>query len=145
MNSNEKWLLDRVKNYHFMQKDIQRLKAKLETATYKTTATYGLTAGGSGGHGQSKVETLGVRRIELERELRRKQEIITLIHDSLENAGLSKRERDLIVCTIRGYSLSDYARQRNIYKSHVYKIRDAALKKMTVYILKRHKMSGNAG
>lgn len=136
MNSKEKWLLDRLKNYHLMQGDIERLQAKLQSASYKLTATYGLTAGGSGGFGGSKVETLGIRRVEIKRELEKKQATIQQIHDALNHSGLSKRERDLVVCTIRGYSLSDYARQKNIYKSHVYKIRDNALKKMVVYLEK---------
>lgn len=134
MNSKERWLLDCLKNYIPMKVEILSIKERIENLGYRMTACYGFNAGGSGGYGGSKVETLGNKRVELERELHRKEELIEQIEQAIERSGLDKRERDLVSCTIGGMSLSGYARQSNIYKSHVYKIRDNALKKMVKHI-----------
>lgn len=139
MNSNEKQLLGQLKSYILILDDIEKLKEDLARAGYTMTANYSFNGGGFGGFGGSKVETLGVRRLDLERQLKRKVSIIEQIDDARENAGLSEREWVLIEHTIHGGSLSSYARKKNIYKSHVYKIRDRAVKKMAIYLLEKTK------
>lgn len=134
MNSEERRLLEKIKNYTLIEDEIMRLRDRLKEENYKVIATYESTGGGSTSNRASKVETMGIRVMELEQQIREKQEILRSIYDAVNNAGLNKRERDLIICTIKGYSLSGYARQKNIYKTHVYKIRDTALRKMLAYL-----------
>ena len=129
MNSKERLLLEQIKDYAIIQGDVDKLRESLAVAGYKMTASYSLEPAG-GGYGGSKVESLGIRRIELEKELARKQAILERVDRALREAPLEKRERDLITYMAKGGSLSSFARARNIYKSHVYKIRDNALRKM---------------
>ena len=135
MNSDRKWWLERINDYPIILSDIEQLKRKLNQSSYKVTASYGLTGGGGSGHNNSsKVEAFAIRHAQLEAELREKEALITLLDRAIDNAGMTQRERELILCMMGGYTLSSYARQKNIYKSHVYKIRDAALKKIVRYI-----------
>lgn len=134
MNSKEKQLLEQLRSYILILDDIENLKEDLAHAGYTMTANYSFNGGGFGGYNGSKVETLGNRRLDLERELKRKESIIQQIDEARRNAGLVEREWVLIEHTIHGGSLSSYARKKNIYKSHVYKIRDNALRKMVRYI-----------
>lgn len=144
MNNREGRLLEQLKSYKLIQDDVERLKERLASAGYSITAHYGLTAGGGGGSPTSKVENLTVRLMEAKAELHKKETVIAQIDYAIKTADLTKRERDLIVCTINGDSLSSYARRRNIYKSHVYKIRDRALRKMSDCI-KTHETCGKTG
>ena len=134
MNRSERWLHNKIKSYALLECEIESARSRLKQVSYSVTANYDLCGGGSGSFESSKVETLAVRRVELEREVEQKRELLDWIDDAIDNAGLNKREWDLIVCTKSGYSLSAYARKENIYKSHVYKIRDNALKKMVEYM-----------
>lgn len=133
MNSKERILLDRVKSYQLIAKDAERLASKLQSACYRTTASYKMAEGSSGGF-SSKVETFAIRSMETKRMLEAKLTVIRQIDDALANSGLKKREYELIKHIIQGNSLSSFARQRNIYKSSVYKIRDNALRKMVNHI-----------
>lgn len=134
MTSREKDLLEQLKNYQLVKNDIERLTKRLQSAGYSMTAQYGLAPGGHSGEVSSKVERLAMKLHEIKQELEQKLKLLAVLDDAIRNAGLNKRERDLIECTVSGFSLSAYARQHNIYKSHVFKIRDKALKKMRVYI-----------
>lgn len=134
MNSKERLLLERLKSYELIRRDVERLSEKLDAATYKVSANYSLTGGSSGGYGGSKVETYAIRKMEDTKQLEAKQLVLSQIDDARLNASLTKREGDLVTHIINGNSLSSFARQRNIYKSHVYKIRDTALRKMVVHI-----------
>lgn len=143
MNSSERRLLDQLKSYALLVSDIEQLRKDIEMLSYRVTANYGLTGGGSSSFEGSKVETFGMRRIELERKLSAKETVLAQIDSAIEYAGLSKRERDLVECTMSGHTLSSYARRKNIYKSHVYKLRDSALRKMVTYIEENSKRNNN--
>lgn len=134
MNAKEKWLLERLKNYELAANDVRQLETRLKEIGYKVSATYGLNGGGGSGKTASKIESLILQRDELEREIQEERRILLSIKDAVNHAGLTARERELVICTVRGESLSSYARSRNIYKSSVYKIRDKALEKMAQYI-----------
>lgn len=138
MNCREKALLEQIKNYSSTQADIERLKESLDLASYRMTAKYSAEPV-AGGYGDSKVELLGLRRVAIEQELQRKCSVIESIDRAME--ALDKREADLIKHMTLGGSLSSFARRKNIYKSHVYKIRDNALKKMVSY-RQKHEMNG---
>lgn len=133
MTKRERKLLEDLKNYTFMKREIERLEARLGEMVYNVIANYGFTGGSSGGFSGSKVESLSLRRMEAVRELERKLDLIRRIDYAIQNAGLDSRERDLVLLTIRGETLSSYARKEHIYKSYVYKIRENALKKMVKY------------
>lgn len=141
MNCREKALLEQIKSYRIIQGDIERLKKSLELADYRMTAKYSAEPV-AGGYGGSKVESLGIRRACLEQELARKMATVAYIDEAV--LVLNKREADLILYMMKGGSLSGFARRRNIYKSHVYKIRDNALKQMVSHSQK-HEMRGKIG
>lgn len=135
MNSNERWWLDRILDYSLIVADVEQLTNKLNQNSYKVTASYGLTGGGASGHNNaSKVEDFAIKHAQLEAELKEKQAVISLLDTAIANASMTQREKELITCIMNGYTLSSYARQRNIYKSHIYKIRDNAVKKIVQYI-----------
>lgn len=129
MNSRERWLLEQLKNYRVLRSDMEFLERRIKTMSYKMTANYGPMCG-SGGFGGSKVESHSLRLASLKQELDAKKRVVELLQDAMNNSGLNKRERSLVVATVNGLSLSEYARRENIYRSHVYKIRDGAIKKM---------------
>ena len=122
-------LLSQLKDYMVIKNDIDRLASRLNSKEYKMIASYNLSGGG-GGYGGSKVESFSIRRDELIRELEAKIKTIQDIDRAKGSHELTKRERDLIDHLASGQSLSSYARQNGIYKSHIYKIRDRALEKM---------------
>lgn len=130
MTKRERKLLEDLKSYTLIKREIERLETRLEEMVYNVIANYGFTGGSSGGFSGSKVESLSLRRMEKVRELERKRDQIRRIDYAIQNAGLDRRERDLVLLTIRGETLSSYARKEHIYKSYVYKIRENALKKM---------------
>ena len=136
MTDAEYKLLEELRSYTLIKKDIKRLEERLERSVCNITPNYSFTGGGSGSFQSSKTEMLAIRRMDTERELKRKRDQISRIDLAVMNAGLNKREKDLVLHTINGNSLSSYARQENIYKSYVYKIRDNALKKMVNFIQK---------
>lgn len=129
MNSKERVLLDTIKSYQLIAKDAERLESQLESACYGVTASYRMDGGSSGGF-SSKVENFAIRNMENKRMLEGKLSLLHKVDDALANSGLKKREYELIKHVMSGNSLSSFARQRNIYKSSVYKIRDNALRKM---------------
>jgi hypothetical protein len=135
MNSAEKDLLVKIKSYLLIEEDVKKLSKRLKSSEYTLTPAYKSDGSGFSGFSKnSKVENLATKRLEIQRQLNEKIFWLRKIDDAIEKAGLTKKERDLIECTIKGWSLSSYARQKNIYKSHVYKIRDRALKKMVKWI-----------
>ena len=133
MNLKERILLDKIRDYSLLLDDIRDMKERIKRIEYGITASYGFSGGGTS-YGKSKVESLSVRKADMEKEIAIREKDLNDIDKAIEHAGLSPREKDLIVCTKNGYSLSSYARKENIYKSHVYKIRDKAIRKMSIYI-----------
>jgi len=133
MNSKERWLLEQLKNYHLLQSDMERLEHRIRTMGYKMTANYGPMCG-SGGFGGSKVESHSLRLTDTKQELESKRKIVEMLQDAIDHSGLNKRERNLVIATVNGFSLSAYARRENIYRSYVYKLRDRAIRKMAHHI-----------
>ena len=68
MNSKERLLLEQIKSYAIIQNEVEKLKESLKLTGYKMTANYSAEPS-AGGYGGSKVESLGIRRIQLEKEL----------------------------------------------------------------------------
>ena len=136
MNSSERRMLEELKCYRVIKNDIDSLRKRIESAEYRLTPSYSVEGGGFGGLPGSKVETLSIRRVDAEKELRHKEAIIRRIDTAIECSGLNKREFELINHIVSGDSLSSFAARNNIYKSHIYKIRDRALRKMVEYLPK---------
>lgn len=137
MTTDERELLYNITSYLDILEDIKDAREKLEEMTPKITAGYGTDGIGGQGFGGSKVETLAMRRMSLERFIDDKITVIRDIRKAMSRSELTDREKDVIDSLIKKDKLSCYARRKNIYISNVYKIRDSAIRKMIKY-LKEH-------
>ena len=138
MTEEEKRLFDAIKDFRYTQNRIADLLQRISERTYRITPTYSLAAGGGGGGvAISRVENAAMKQIQLMDELAGLQKTETNILDALHNAGLTRKEKGLVECTMCGYSLAEYARIHGIYISNVYKIRDKSIEKMIYYL--KHK------
>ena len=134
MNLNERIVLDKLRNYTLLVEDIRHIEDSISEQVYRVTASYSL-ARVSGGQPGSAVEDYVLRQTETQGKLHAKVREAEMLQDGVLNAQLTKREREILYHFMGGGSLSSFAREHKIYKSHVYKIRDAAVRKVTTYLL----------
>lgn len=114
---------------------IRELEDRIASKTYKVTPAYESTGGGSSGNQQlSKVERYVDDVMELKEELEKCKSRMELIDCVRNSKVLTSREYELVEWLMLGGKMSDFAREKNIYKSHVYKIRDNALKKIMKFV-----------
>lgn len=118
-----------------LKSDIERareLTEKLNSIAYKSTASYGLNAGGGGGMPSNQIERLILKKERLQYEIDCLNSRIRGYNEAI--IRLTPLERDVVYVIIDGGKLSHYARQKGIYKSTIYKISDKAIDKIAEYI-----------
>lgn len=109
---------------------LRKLKEKIAGKGYKVTPTLSLSGGIGGGGFQSKVEDFCLAKIGLEASLTKIQTQRKILLEAVSNARLNDLEAGIIQCVMDGESLASHARAKGIYISRVYKLRDAAVKKI---------------
>lgn len=112
------------------EEKIAKLQEKLEGKGYKITPTLSLSGGLGGGGFQSKVEDYCLSKLGAEASLNRLEEQRKALLDAINLAGLTELELGVIQCVMQGGSLAGHARNKGIYVSRVYKLRDRAATKI---------------
>lgn len=121
-----------------LKNDINRVKKlteQLNEICYKLTVSYGLNTGGGSGMPTSAIENLIIKKEKLQVQINDINTKIRIYNKAIASA-LSPLEREIIYEIIDGNYLLQYARQKGIYKSTVYKIKDKAIYKIAKYIEK---------
>ena len=118
-----------IKRWQFIEATKRELEEQLESIAYKTTATYGDTAGGGGGF-TSKVEDIAIKRQKLMQKIRMKEVEKKKIKSLIECSGLSDIEQAVLWEVAKCGNLRRFAQCNKICKSNIYKIRDRAIKKV---------------
>lgn len=136
MRDEENRLYETIKDFVYIRNRIADIRLRLAECSYKVTTSYSLTGGCSGGF-TSKVENAAIKELRLRGELEALMKEEADVTDALRNGGLTRREYGLVEGMMCGYSLAEYGRMNGLYISHVYKIRDKALRKMAVYLQNR--------
>ena len=134
MDKTEIFVLNYLREYDFIRREIERLRERANETQYRITPSYTASGGSSSGWKNSKVENMAIKSIDLQEQRRRIETSFATINKAIANTMLSEKERAVINHIIQGGSLSAYAREKGIYKSYVYKIRDNAVRKIADYI-----------
>lgn len=120
-----------LRDYHWMVREIERIRSTLNTAGERLTAAYGVESsmpkakGGTSNpvHQEVSRRERQWRRIEkLEEKIRFIQERIELIND--------ERERTVMDCMLDGMSFTAIAYHLRISKGHIYNIKDSVVDRL---------------
>ena len=122
-------VVNTIRRWQFIEATKRELEEQLESIVYKTTATYGDTAGGGGGF-TSKVEDIAIKRQKLIRKIRVIELEQKLIIKMIQCSGLTDIEKSVLWEVAKCGNLRRFAQVNKICKSNVYKIRDRAIKKV---------------
>lgn len=114
---------------------IRQLEEKIAMSEIRLTPAYeSIGEGRSGYSKRSQIESYVEAMIELERELAKCKARLELVQVISESGVLTSLEYELIEWLQLGGTLSEFARNHNIYCSYVYKIRDRALNKAMKFV-----------
>ena len=142
MLTDEKELLNCLRNAEATYRRIKELEEKIASKSYKITPSYGSVGSfGGGGRRTSQIETYVETMLELKDELDICKERLKVIQAVKDCGVLSEEESRLLEWLQLGGKLSDYAKDNGIYQSKVYKIRDKALKKVLDFVRVSRKCS----
>lgn len=124
-------VLSTIQGYAYYAALLAEINERLESISYKTTATYGnLAPSAGGGLTSDKVADMGNRRHELTLQKERYKAKLAEVRHMIGHSGLTKQERGVMWWIARCGQLAAYARRENIGKDNVYKIRDRAVNKI---------------
>lgn len=119
---------------------IRELEERLASQTIRITQNYDVVGGGGGSGGyKSKVEKYVDDKIMIEEELKRLTSRLDMLEIIKNSNVLSRKEYELFEWLQLGGNLSKFAKQKDLYISNVYKIRDRALNKAIKFIQNNHK------
>lgn len=124
-----------LKDWQFLMKRLYDLRERQKAHCYTITPSYNPVGGCTlGGIETSKVERYYLVQAKIEEEIRDLEDKIVRTSSALAKARLTAREKMLIESIMDGRSLSGFAREKNIYISNVYKMRDKAINKIYYYL-----------
>lgn len=124
----EKEILSKIQSYNFYTAVKKELEGQLESLVCKITTEYGDASGVTGGNYESKVEKIAIKRDRVKSKIHAIDLLLQEIKDLIEHSGLDQLEQEILWRVAKCESLISYARNKKIYKSTVYKIRDRAIK-----------------
>lgn len=135
MDSDTKKLLSFLTNAIENMQRISEIEESIKSMSTISAVKYsGDSAGGVRHNEISKVEKYVEKMMDLQEELGRCKARLTLVEKIKNSKILSSREYELIEWIQLGGRLSEYAKNKGIYKSRVYKIRDNALNKILDFV-----------
>lgn len=121
-------------DWKYYLNQLHRLQESLSTCTVKLTTVYEENKA-SGGMVSSSVERCVIKRAKIEEEIKNILDAMELYITAINHAGLTQTEKDIIKCLMNRKKLLKYAKEKNIYHSNVYKIKERAVRKIAEYIL----------
>lgn len=131
MNSKEKIVLQKVKDYFLTVKEIGRLELTLQNGgdfEGSITAKFSLDGGSRTNTFNSKVETNVIRKRDLEERKDKLQNELDQIDEAIQY--INEEEKDVIEYIKQGKKLSDIARQLGYKRKRAETIRDSAIRKI---------------
>lgn len=135
MDSEAKKLLSFLTNANENMQRINEIEESIESMSAISAVKYSGDSSGSVRYSEiSKVEKYVEKLMDLQEELSRCKARLTLVESIKKSRVLSSGEYELLEWIQLGGRLSEYAKNKGIYKSTVYKIRDNALSKMLEFV-----------
>ena len=119
-----------LRDWQFLLKRLYDLRERSQAHCYSITPSYSYAGGCATGGVSSKVERYYLVQAQIEEELREVEDKILITSAAVAKARLTSKEKSLIENIMNGHSLSSFAKEKKIYKSNVYKIRDRAISKI---------------
>lgn len=129
MTAGEKNLLRLIENYRYNEKRLYETEESLKSKTYRITPSYCSTGGSAGNGSKSRIESHTEKVIKLKQEIAEYKRQINTVKAALQCPELSNIERRTLSWIANSGRLASLAEQEGIYQSHIYKIRDKALRK----------------
>ena len=114
----EEMLLETLKDWQFLLNRLSKLKDNIKEKEYRITPTLSDT----------KVFVIGANSSK-----------VKLCCKAYKQANLTDDEKLVICCTVRGLSLRQLSKSKNIAQAKIYRIRDKAVKKMFLAIQNERK------
>ena len=128
MTKNE--LKNIIKDWQYSLRRLEALKEKYYSQCYSITPSYSSEGGSSAGVVNSKVERYYLAKAQTEEAIKEIENKIVKTTSAMAKANLTQTEKMVICKLMEGRSLSGIAKEKNIYISNVYKIRDKAIAKI---------------
>lgn len=136
----ERELLDTLKDWKMLRKNLMRLKDRIDELEFRITPTLSHDKVFVNGSAASKIETYCFSRMKIidERDaiLKKMKACIRAYND----ADLTEDEQLAIRYTCSGKSLLELSRKKNMAQARIYRIRARAIKKMFIEIQNASKM-----
>ena len=139
MLETEETLLETLKDWEYLKKNLKRLRNSLQEKSYKITTSYSEASSFSSGLSHSKVETYVFSIMGIKDEIKEIETTIKMCTTAYKKANLTYEERLTIDYTRSGRSLLRLSRKLNMAQAKIYRIRDRAVKKMFLAIQKEVK------
>lgn len=126
----EEMLLETLKDWQFLLNRLSRLKDNIKEKEYRITPTLSDAKVFVIGANSSKVETFCFSRMKITDEIDEINRKMKLCCKAYKQADLTKDEKIVIRYTVKGLSLRQLSKSKNIAQAKIYRIRDKAVKKM---------------
>lgn len=134
MTDGEKKLLGLIQRYAYNAQRLAETEERINSKTYKVTPSYSQSGGGGSGGNKSKVESFVEKTTKLKREAAEYRRKVLVAEAAMSAPDLSKIERQILDWVCSGRRLASCAEENGIYISHIYKLRDRALRKALRYV-----------
>lgn len=119
-----------LRDWHLLLSRLDELRERSKAHCYAITPSYSSTGSCGSGVVSSKVERYYLAKAQIQEELKELERKVLCVLTAISKARLSNKEKMLIESIMHGRSLSSFAKEKNIYISNVYKMRDKAISKI---------------
>lgn len=126
----EEMLLETLKDWQFLLNRLSKLKDNIKEKEYRITPTLSDTKVFVIGANSSKVENFCLSRMKITDEIDEINRKMKLCCKAYKQAYLTDDEKVTICYTVKGLSLRQLSKSKNISQAKIYRIRNKAVKKM---------------
>lgn len=138
METEEK-LLETLKCWRFLTKQLERLTNTMEEQEYRITPTLSDTKVFMVGLASSQVENFCFSRMEITDQIDSIKRKMNMCKKAYQSANLTEEEKVTIRYTCSGRSLRELAINKGMAQAKIYRIRNRAVKKMFAEIQNERK------
>lgn len=138
METEEK-LLETLKCWRFLAKQLERLTNTMEEQEYRITPTLSDTKVFMVGLASSQVENFCFSRMEITDQIDSIKRKMNMCKKAYQTANLTEEEKTTIRYTCSGKSLRELAQNKGMAQARIYRIRNRAVKKMFAEIQNERK------
>lgn len=134
MTKSEKEIQHFLSIWNYTARRIRSLEDKISAMTFSVTARYSLSQGRSIGKVSNAVENFYLQKDEKVHELVKLSNKVEAYKDAIKNAGLTDWEHEAVRCLQEGMKINEFAKEKGIYCSYAYKVKDRAIQKLDRYM-----------